>query len=44
MFEIRIYRISGKSKTRTAKIKNPGGFFAWVRLWFTLKKYSIVSN
>jgi hypothetical protein len=43
MYEIRIYRVVGKSKFRTAKIKNAAwfGFFAWCRLWFTLKNYSV---
>jgi hypothetical protein len=45
MYEIRIYRIVGKNKFRTAKIKNASwwGFFAWVRLWSTLKHYSVKS-
>ena len=41
MYEIRIYRVDGKNKTRTAKIKSPLGFIAWCRLWSTLKKYSV---
>lgn len=45
MYEIRVYKLNGKSKIRTAKIKNPTfGFFAWLRLWFTLKNYSVKLN
>lgn len=39
MYEIRAYKI-GAQKTRIAKIKKTGdwfGFFAWMRLWFTLR-------
>ena len=44
MYEIRVYRWDGKTainKVRTARIKKSGnwfGFFAWCRLWFTLRK------
>ena len=43
MYEIRIYRVSGKNKVRTAMIKNTKafGFFAWCRLWFTLRDFSV---
>lgn len=44
MYEIRIYRLVGKGKIRTAKIKSDKpiiGFFDWIRLWRTLKKFSI---
>jgi hypothetical protein len=44
MYEIRVYRYVGKNKLRTAKIKNTSqlGFFAWCRLWFTLKNWQVV--
>jgi hypothetical protein len=46
MYEIRAYRhlakpYVGGNKVRIATIKKSGkwfGFFAWMRLWFTLKK------
>ncbi len=41
MYEIRVYRIVGNNKVRAAKIKKSGkwfGFFAWCRLWFTLRR------
>lgn len=40
MYEIRVYRQIKGGKFRTAKIKKPGdwfGFFARLRLWFTLR-------
>jgi len=40
MYEIRVYRHFKGSKFRTAKTKKSGhwfGFFAWLRLWFTLR-------
>jgi hypothetical protein len=41
MYEIRIYRLFGRQKSRTATIKKTDrwfGFFAWCRLWFTLRR------
>jgi hypothetical protein len=41
MYEIRIYRIDGGQKVRKATVKKSGqwfGFFAWLRLSFTLRK------
>lgn len=41
MYEIRIYRVAGKNKVRTLKIKKSGnwfGLFGWVRLWFRLRR------
>ena len=41
MYDIRVYRMVGSNKIRTAKIKKSGnwfGLFAWLRLWFTLRK------
>ena len=41
--ELRIYRLDGKNKIRIAKIKNPNkdSFFAWCRLYWILKSYSV---
>jgi hypothetical protein len=51
MFEIRIYRMpdnrspgtsSGTNKIRIGTIKKSGEWFglvAWIRLWFTLRKF-----
>jgi hypothetical protein len=41
MYEIRVYRLEGKTRVRTAKLRSPIGFFAWCRLWKTLKAYSV---
>jgi hypothetical protein len=41
MYEIRVYKLQGKTRIRTAKIKKPTGFFGWCRLWFTIKQYSV---
>lgn len=41
MYEIRVYRVTGKNKVRTLKIKKSGdwfGLFIWCRLWFKLRK------
>jgi len=42
-FEIRIYRKTGKTKIRTALLSKPDqvGLWAWVKLYFTLKSYTV---
>ena len=44
LLEIRVISSGNGQKIRTAKLKTPGGFFAWMRLWFDLRKYSVVKN
>jgi hypothetical protein len=42
MYEIRVYRRTAKTKVRIGTIKKSGNWFglvAWIRLWFTLRKF-----
>lgn len=42
MYEIRVYRRTAKTKVRIGTIKKSGEWFglvAWIRLWFTLRKF-----
>jgi hypothetical protein len=42
MYEIRVYRRTAKTKVRIGTIQKSGNWFglvAWIRLWFTLRKF-----
>lgn len=39
--EIRIYHKQGKNRIRVAKLSALAGLWNWIRLYFTLKKYSV---
>jgi len=40
MYEIRVYRLKGKTRTRVANLK-AATFIQWLRVFFLLRRYSL---